>query len=50
MINISSDQVYKSHHQSIMIFGNQRNKIYKQIKQDNHSQNLINKVPKIDNK
>ena len=50
MINISSDQVYKSHHQSIMIFGNQRNKIYKQIKQDNHSQNVVNTVPKITNK
>ena len=40
MINISSDQVYKSHHQSMMIFGKQRNKIYKQIKQDNHSQKI----------
>ena len=49
MINISSDQVYKSHHQSMMIFGKQRNKIYKQIKQDNHSQK-IKGIPKIEDK
>ena len=38
MINISSDQVYESYQKSLMIFGKQRNKVFKQIKQDNHSQ------------
>jgi hypothetical protein len=40
MINISSDQVYQSYQKSLMIFGKQRNKVFKQIKQDNHSQKL----------
>ena len=39
MINISSDQVYESYQKSLMIFGKERNKVFKQIKQDNHSQN-----------
>ena len=38
MINISSDQVYESYQKSLMIFGKKRNKVFKQIKQDNHSQ------------
>ena len=38
MINISSDQVYQSYQKSLMIFGKERNKVFKQIKQDNHSQ------------
>ena len=35
MINISSDQVYESYQKSLMIFGKERNKVFKQIKQDN---------------
>ena len=40
MINISSDQVYQSHHHPIFIDGKNRNKVFKQIKQDNHAQEL----------
>ena len=43
MINISSDQVYESYRKSLMIFGKERNKVFKQIKQDNHSQNESSK-------
>jgi len=43
MINISSDQVYESYQKSLMIFGKERNKVFKQIKQDNHSQNESSK-------
>ena len=39
MINISSTQVYESHRQPIPIVGRDRNKIFKQIKQDNHANN-----------
>ena len=35
MINISSTQVYESHRQPIPIVGRDRNKIFKQLKQDN---------------
>ena len=46
MINISSDQVYESYQKSLMIFGKERNKVFKQIKQDNHSQNEdLKKIP-----
>ena len=38
MINISSEQVYQSCRKPLMIFGKERNKVFKQIKQDNHSQ------------
>ena len=38
MINISSDQVYESCRKPLMIFGKERNKVFKQIKQDNHAQ------------
>ena len=38
MINISSDQVYQSCRKPLMIFGKERNKVFKQIKQDNHAQ------------
>ena len=38
MINISSQQVYQSCQKPLMIFGKERNKVFKQIKQDNHSQ------------
>ena len=37
MINISSNQVYESHQQLLLIVGKERNKVYKQIKQDNHA-------------
>ena len=40
MINISSDQVYQSHHHPIFIDGKNRNKVFKQIKQDNHAPEL----------
>jgi hypothetical protein len=39
MINISSTQVYESHRQPIPIVRRDRNKIFKQIKQDNHANN-----------
>ena len=32
-------QFYQSYQKSLMIFGKERNKVFKQIKQDNHSQN-----------
>ena len=38
MIYISSDQVYQSCRKPLMIFGKERNKVFKQIKQDNHTQ------------
>ncbi len=38
MINISSDQVYQSCRKPLMIFGKERHKVFKQIKQDNHAQ------------
>jgi hypothetical protein len=38
MISISSDQVYKSHRQPLVIIGRHRNKVFKQVKKDNHSQ------------
>ena len=41
MINISSQQVYQSCQKPLMIFGKERNKVFKQIKQDNHSQKEI---------
>ena len=41
MINISSQQVYQSCRKPLMIFGKERNKVFKQIKQDNHSQKEI---------
>jgi hypothetical protein len=37
MINISSQQVYQSYQKPLMIFGKERDKVFKQIKQDNHS-------------
>ena len=39
MINISSEQVYENCQKPLMIFGEERNKVFKQLKQDNHSQN-----------
>ena len=39
MINISSEQVYENCQKPLMIFGKERNKVFKQLKQDNHSQN-----------
>ena len=51
MINISSDQVYQSYQKSLMIFGKERNKVFKQLKQDNHAQKMIDHAQKmIDNK
>ena len=38
MINISSDQVYESHRQPLVIIGRHRDKVFKQVKKDNHSQ------------
>ena len=38
MISISSDQVYKSHRQPLVIIGRHRDKVFKQVKKDNHSQ------------
>jgi hypothetical protein len=39
MINIIGTQVYESHRQPIPIVGRDLNKIFKQIKQDNHANN-----------
>jgi phage gpG-like protein len=41
MINISTEQVYESHQQPLPITGRNRNKVFKQIKQDNHAQKLL---------
>ena len=38
MINISSDQVYESHRQPLVIIGRHRDKVFKLVKKDNHSQ------------
>ena len=38
MISISSDQVYESHRQPLVIIGRHRDKVFKQVKKDNHSQ------------
>jgi len=43
MISISSDQVYESHRQPLVIIGRHRDKVFKQVKKDNHSQS--EKVP-----
>ena len=43
MINISSEQVYENCQKPLMIFGKERNKVFKQLKQDNHSQNLVDR-------
>ena len=40
MINISSDQVYQSHHHPLFIEGRGRKKVFKQVKQDNHSEKI----------
>ena len=40
MINISSQQVYQSYQKPLMIFGKERVKVFKQIKQDNHAQKI----------
>ena len=40
MINISSDQVYQSHHHPLFIDGRGRKKVFKQVKQDNHSKKI----------
>lgn len=42
MINISSQQVYQNYHKPLLIFGKERNKVFKQIKQDNHAKKLKN--------
>ena len=47
MINISSQQVYQSYQKPLMIFGKERDKVFKQIKQDNHSKKL-KKIHKIE--
>ena len=39
MINISSNQVFQSYRKPLVIFGKDRNKVFKQLKQDNHSKN-----------
>ena len=43
MINISSEQVYENCQKPLMIFGKERNKVFKQLKQDNHSQKITDK-------
>ena len=50
MINISSDQVYQSCRKPLMIFGKERNKVFKQIKQDNHAQKNLGSQQLEDNK
>ena len=50
MINISSDQVYQSCRKPLMIFGKERNKVFKQIKQDNHAQKELGSQQLEDNK
>ena len=47
MINISSNQVFQSYRKPLVIFGKDRNKVFKQLKQDNHSKN--EKKKEIDN-
>ena len=47
MINISTEQVYESHQQPLPITGRNRNKVFKQIKQDNHAQKLLLKDEKM---
>ena len=52
MINISTEQVYESHQQPLPITGRNRNKVFKQIKQDNHAQKILldsEKIYLIDN-
>ena len=39
MINISSSQVFQSYRKPLVIFGKDRNKVFKQLKKDNHSKN-----------
>ena len=39
MINISSEQIFESYRKPLVIFGKDRNKVFKQLKQDNHSKN-----------
>ena len=39
MINISSNQVFQSYRKPLVIFGKDRNKVFKQLKKDNHSKN-----------
>jgi hypothetical protein len=39
MINISSSQVFQSYQKPLVIFGKDRNKVFKQLKKDNHSKN-----------
>ena len=43
MISISTDQVYESHRQPLVIIGRHRDKVFKQVKKDNHSQ--TEKIP-----
>ena len=40
MINISSNQVFQSYRKPVVIFGKDRNKVFKQLKQDNQSLQL----------
>ena len=47
MINISTNQVFQSYRKPLVIFGKDRNKVFKQLKQDNHSKN--EKKKEIDN-
>ena len=47
MINISSNQVFQSYRKPLVIFGKDRNKVFKQLKKDNHSKN--EKKKEIDN-
>ena len=39
----STDQVYESHRQPLVIIGRHRDKVFKQVKKDNHSQS--EKIP-----
>ena len=43
IISISIDQVYENHRQPLVIIGRHRDKVFMQVKKDNHSQ--LEKVP-----
>ena len=41
MINISNQQIHESYQKLVPVSGKERNKIYNEIKKDNHSNYLL---------
>ena len=41
MINISNQQIHESYQKIVPVSGKERNKIYNEIKKNNHKSNLI---------